>query len=61
MDGGLTGLINKLDNENIAGLTGTEQMQLFNALKYLDMYQKIGTIAEFMDLKNSRKHKSEMG
>ena len=61
MDGGLTGLINKLDNENIAGLTGSEQMRIFNALKYLDMYQKIGTVAEFLDLKNSRKNRSETG
>lgn len=61
MDGGLTGLINKLDNENIAGLTGSEQMRIFNALNYLDMYQKIGTVAEFLDLKNSRKNRSETG
>lgn len=48
----LSELINKFDNEKIKGITDSEQMQIFNALKDLEMYQKVGTIAEFMALKN---------
>ena len=41
--------------KKIKGLTDLEQVQAFNALKYLEIYQKIGTIAELMDLKNDKK------
>lgn len=54
MNGDLTALIEKFDNEKIKGLTDLEQVQVFNALKYLEIYQKIGTIAELMDLKNNK-------
>lgn len=47
-------MIEKFDNEKIKGLTDFEHIQIFNALKDLDMYQKIGTIAELMDLKKLR-------
>lgn len=53
MIGNLAELINKFDNEKIKGLTDLEQMQIFNALKDLEMYQKIGSIFEFMELKYS--------
>ena len=55
MNGDLTALIEKFDNEKIKGLTDLEQVQVFNALKYLEIYQKIGTIAELMDLKNDKR------
>lgn len=51
----LSELIDKFDNEKIKGITSSEQMQIFNALKDLEMYQKVGTIAEFMTLKNPAK------
>lgn len=51
----LSELIDKFDNEKIKGITSSEQMQIFNALKYLEIYQKIGTIAELMDLKNDER------
>lgn len=54
MTDNLTALIQKFDNENIEGLTDLEQVQVFNALKYLEIYQKIGTIAELMDLKRGK-------
>lgn len=54
MTDNLTALIQKFDNEKIKGLTDLEQVQVFNALKYLEIYQKIGTIAELMDLKNDK-------
>ncbi len=54
MIGNLAPLIEKFDNEKIKGLTDFEQVQVFNALKYLEIYQKIGTIAELMDLKNNK-------
>lgn len=47
-------LINKFDNEKIDGITDSEQMQIFNALKDLEMYQKAGTIVEFMELKDKQ-------
>lgn len=51
----LMGLIGKFDNEKkIKGLTEFEQMQVYNALKYLDMYQKIGTISEILKLKETQ-------
>lgn len=53
--GNMEELINKFDNEKIKGLTDFEQVQIFNALKYLEMYEKIGTIAEFMELKRMQK------
>ena len=56
MTGDLTRLIHKFDNEKIKGISDLEQVQIFNALKYLEMYQKVGTIAEFMDLKIGRKN-----
>lgn len=49
----LSKLIDKFDNEKIKGLTDFEHMQVFNALKYLDMYQKIGTIAKLIELKQN--------
>lgn len=36
-------------------MTDLEQLQVFNALKYLEIYQKIGTIAELMDLKSNER------
>lgn len=51
----LSELIDKFDNEKIKGITSSEQMQIFNALKDLEMYQKVGTISEFMTLKNPAK------
>lgn len=51
----LSELIDKFDNEKIKGITSSEEMQIFNALKDLEMYQKVGTIAEFMTLKNPAK------
>lgn len=51
----LSELIDKFDNEKIKGIASSEQMQIFNALKDLEMYQKVGTIAEFMTLKNPAK------
>lgn len=51
----LSELIDKFDNKKIKGITDYEQMQIFNALKDLEMYQKVGTIAEFMTLKNPAK------
>lgn len=53
--GNMEELINKFDNEKIKGLTDFEQVQIFNALKYLEMYEKIGIIAEFMELKRMQK------
>lgn len=53
--GNMEELINKFDNEKIKGLTDFEQVQIFNALKYLEMYEKIGTIAEFTELKRMQK------
>lgn len=50
----LSELINKFGNEKIEGITDSEQVQIFNALKDLEMYQKIGTIAEFMGLKDKQ-------
>lgn len=50
----LTTLIQKFDNEKIKGLTDIEQVQVFNALKYLEIYQKIGTVAKLMDLKRGK-------
>lgn len=55
MTDNLTALIQKFDSEKIKGLTDLEQVQVFNALKYLEMYQKIGTVAELMDLKNNKR------
>lgn len=55
MNGDLSALIEKFDNEKIKGLTDLEQLQVFNALKYLEIYQKIGTIAELMDLKSNER------
>lgn len=54
MIGNLTELTDKFDNEKISGLTDFQQVQVFNALKDLEMYQKTGTIAELMDLKKLR-------
>ncbi|EOS47335.1 hypothetical protein C809_02211 [Lachnospiraceae bacterium MD335] len=51
MIGDLAKLIDKFDNDRIKGLTDFEQVQIFNALKDLEMYQKTGTISEFMELK----------
>lgn len=55
----LSELINKFNNEKIKGLTDYEQMQIFNALKYLDMYQKVGTIEQFMELKQNMERSAE--
>lgn len=51
--GDLSELIEKFDNEKIKGLTDFESIQIFNALKYLDMYQQVGTIEKFMELKQN--------
>lgn len=51
--GDLSELIDKFDNENIKGLTDFECTQIFNALKYLDIYQKVGTIENFIELKQN--------
>lgn len=51
----LSELINKFNHEKIEGITDFEQIQIFNALKDLELYQKVGTIAEFMTLKNPAK------
>lgn len=53
--GDLSELIEKFNNEKIKGLTDFESIQIFNALKYLDMYQRVGTIEEFMELKQNMK------
>lgn len=57
--GDLSELIDKFDNENIKGLTDFEHTQIFNALVYLDMYQRIGTIDAFMELKQNAKRSAE--
>lgn len=57
--GDLSELIDKFDNENIKGLTEFEQTQVFNALKYLDMYQKVGTIEKFMESKKNMERSAE--
>lgn len=58
--GNLSELINKFDNKKIKGLTDFEQVQIFNALKYFDMYQKVGTIEKFMELKqNTEQNKKD--
>ena len=57
--GDLSGLIDKFDNEKIKGLTDFEQVQIFNALKYLDMYQKVSTIEKFMELKQNMQRSEE--
>lgn len=57
--GDLSELIEKFDNENIKGLTDFEHTQIFNALVYLDMYQRIGTIDKFMELKQNVKRSAE--
>ena len=44
-------LINKFNNEEIAGLTVQEQMKIYNALKDLALYQKIGTFENFINYK----------
>lgn len=59
MSDNLTALMQKFDNEEIEGLTDTEQVQIFNALKYLEIYQKLGTIAEMMDLKRGERNHGE--
>lgn len=48
----LNSLISKFDKEKIEGLEDTESMYVFNALKDLELYQKIGTIEEFITYKN---------
>lgn len=58
--GDLSELIDKFDNEKIKWITDFEQVQIFNALKDLEMYQKIGTIAEFMELKDKQIPKKSM-
>lgn len=57
--GDLSKLIDKFDNEKIKGITDFEQVQIFNALKYLDMYQKVGTIKKFMELKQNTEQSAE--
>lgn len=57
--GDLSELIDKFDNEKIKGITDFEQVQIFNALKYLDMYQKVGTIEKFMELKQNMERSSD--
>ncbi len=51
----LNALIQKFGNEKVEGLTDIEQVQVFDALKYLEIYQKIGPVAELMDLKNDKR------
>mgnify|MGYP001077736653 CR=1 FL=1 len=51
----LSKLIDKFNNKRIDGITDSEQIQIFNALKDLEMYQKIGTIAEFIKIKQNMK------
>ena len=41
-------LIDKLNNEEIKGLSVQEQMAIYNALKDLALYQKIGSIEQFI-------------
>lgn len=57
--GDLSELIEKFDNEKIKGLTDFEYIQVFNALKYLDMYQRVGTIEKFMELKQNMEQSVE--
>lgn len=57
--GDLSELIDKFDNEKIKGITDFEQVQIFNALKYLDMYQKVGTIEKFMELRQNMERSAE--
>lgn len=57
--GDLSELIEKFDNEKIKGLTDFECIQVFNALKYLDMYQRVGTIEKFMELKQNMEQSVE--
>ena len=57
--GDLSELIEKFDNEKIKGITDFEQVQIFNALKYLEMYQKVGTIEKFMELKQNMERPAE--
>lgn len=60
-DTGVSELIKKLDDEKMKGLTDFEYVQFFDALKDLEMYQKTGTIAEFMELKEaSRRNRHEV-
>lgn len=44
-------LIEKLSNEKIEGLNPQETTQMYNALKDLELYQKIGTIEQFVVFK----------
>lgn len=44
-------LIDKLNNEKIEGLNFQEHTQIYNALKDLEIYQKIGTIEQFIAYK----------
>ncbi len=49
--GELKKLINKLNSEKIDGLNPQEHTQIFNALKDLEIYQRIGTIEQFIAYK----------
>lgn len=49
--GELKKLIDKLNNEKIDGLNVQEQTQIYNALKDLEIYKKIGTIEQFIAYK----------
>lgn len=44
-------LIDKLNNEKIEGLNFQEHTAIYNALKDLELYQKIGSIEQFITYK----------
>ena len=44
----LSKLIDKLNNEKVEGLNAKEHIAIYNALKDLELYQKIGTIEQFI-------------
>lgn len=41
-------LIDKLNNEKIEGLNFQEHTAIYNALKDLELYQKVGTVEQFI-------------
>lgn len=47
----LTKLIDKLNKKKIEGLNIREQTEIYNALKDLELYQKIGTFEQFITYK----------
>lgn len=50
-DGELQDLISKFDNRKISGLSVKEQTEIYNFLKELQFYRRIGTINDCLELK----------